>query len=200
MKKAITKEVLLGFNKRNEKEFRKVFDVYFKPLIFYSFKLIRDLHEGQDIVLHVFNKLWHNDFTCQTNRHLEAYLFTAVKNACINYMHSAKINERRNTQPIPLTNDDEDDEREIIDTSTIEATIETIEEFEEKIKRLNEFIQKLPKGCREVIRLQLFGYSGKEISAILGVKSSTVDNQRHRAVIKLKEYFGLNPNQQQYEP
>lgn len=189
MKKAITKEVLLGFNKRNEKEFKKVFNFYLKPLIFYSFKLTRDLHESQDIVLRVFNKLWHLNFKCQTQGQMEAYLFTAVKNASINYMRSDKVKERRNIEPIDELEKDH-------------ADVETMHEFEEKIKRLNEFIDKLPKACREVIRLQLFGYDRKEITSMLGITESTLDNQRHRAIIKLKEFFevAINPQKnKQYE-
>lgn len=62
-----------------------LFDRYYKPLVVFADNLLHDLPEAEDTVLEQFVKLWEKELYEHIHPNaLSTFLFTIVKNACMN--------------------------------------------------------------------------------------------------------------------
>ena len=62
-----------------------LFDRYYKPLVVFADDLLHDLPEAEDTVLEQFVKLWEKELYEHIHPNaLSTFLFTIVKNACMN--------------------------------------------------------------------------------------------------------------------
>ncbi len=74
-----------------------LFDRYYKPLVVFADDLLHDLPEAEDTVLEQFVKLWEKELYEHIHPNaLSTFLFTIVKNACMNQIAKKKDYPRSN--------------------------------------------------------------------------------------------------------
>lgn len=183
MSKKITKEAIQSFNNRQESGFKEIFYDLLHELQVYSSTIIYNWYESEEVVLKCFMKLWNSDATFNSREALCSYIYKLVKRESLNYNRSEACRMDKRTY----------DEKPALE---IEDKVEH-DKYVENLKKLNVFIELLPHRCQEVMRLHLLGRTTKEISKILDISVSTVDNQKSRAIASLREQF--NNQKQTYE-
>ena len=152
--------------------FEQVFRAHYRPLCAFALQYVKDSDGAQDLVQELFTRLWQDREKTNITTSLKSYLFTAVRNRCLNII--AAKNRMR-----PLN--DEVDDLEEEETRT-EA------EHSERAARVQAAIEGLPEERRKVFRLSRDeGLKYHEIAERLGISIKTVENQMGKALKTLRE-------------
>ncbi len=138
--------------------------------------------DAQDIVSQSFLHLWEKREDILEDRILP-YLFTTVKNACLDYRRKAgvqhQVHEHLQRQ-----------ERSMMEiyTATIESRDPVALFTDEILSIYKETLLSLPPEEREVwLRNRIDGLSYKEIATIMGISYKRVDKNMQKVAKKLKE-------------
>lgn len=129
----------------------------------------------EDIVQESFVKLWNgrNDTTIETS--VKAYLYQAVKNACLNSIKHIGVKESYKKY----------NQAEIEYAEQTESDNITAGELEERIRRN---IESLPTERRKIFMLSRYeNLKYKEIADTLGISVKTVENQMGKALAHLRK-------------
>lgn len=153
--------------------FEQVFSIYFAPLCFYAQKYI-DLKDAEDEVSSLFLRLWDKKSHFVDLDHLQAYLYTSTKNACLD---AIKKQQRSSVRQLHFSKTIEE-----INHSFIKDIIQT-ESWAEIYREINS----LPKQCSKTIKLSyLEGLSNQQIAEELNLSIQTVKNHKYRGMKVLR--------------
>lgn len=155
-----------------------------------AFFYVGSREDAQDIVSQSFLHLWEKREDILEDRILP-YLFTTVKNACLDYRRKASAHK--------LTHEHiQRQERAMMEiyTSTIESRDPVALFTDEILSIYKETLLALPPQEREVwLRNRIDGLTYKEISTALGIPYKRVDKDMQKVMKKLKaalsEYLSL---------
>lgn len=158
----------------NRETFEGIFNEYYQALCRFAFGFLSDKDTSEEIVQQVLINLWdHRDALVQ-QKSIKSYLFTSVKNRCLNYIRDHK---KFRNQHLDL--DCEWDIPSVDKDITIEKDIE---------KQVNEALNKLPEKCREIFILCRFeDMKYKEVSEHLQISPKTVEAQMSKALKILRK-------------
>lgn len=166
----------------NEKlmpDFDFLFRKYHRRLLLYSLKYVESESEALDIVQNIFVAVWENGKYKQNDELVKAYLFSAVKNSCLNYIKHQKVVRQFEYDAALEIKDMEAVHYQSGEKSLIEK---------ETLKQIDEAINSLTDIYREVIFLSRFeGLKNHEIAEKLNVPVRTVETRIFRALSSLKE-------------
>ena len=74
--------------------FEQVFKLFYKPLRIQAFLIVKDEEEAEDQVQQLFLDLWNKKLYRNVQQSLKAYLHTAIRNRCFNYLtRASQINK-----------------------------------------------------------------------------------------------------------
>jgi RNA polymerase sigma-70 factor, ECF subfamily len=150
--------------------FEEMYREHYRMLRSAAFNIIRDRDASHDVVQEVFVKLWNKKDDIHTILNRKAYLFKAVVNASITYLHNKK-----DKNPI-------EDYKLASDGATDSGIM--MKELELKIAAA---LDTLPPKCRAVFVLSRFEEKkNREIADILGLSIKTVENQMGIALKKMR--------------
>lgn len=170
---ALVKEISKG----NKKAFDFLFEAYYVVLCRHALKYTRSAEASEEIVLDVFLSFWERRESLLISTSLQSYLYTAVKNRCMNHLRShlnAPFSDRTiSSNSHPFSNTTE----EALSCSELE-------------KITHQAIEKLPAKCRIIFTLSRnTGMTYKEIAAELGISAKTVESQMTIALVRIKTYL-----------
>lgn len=160
------------FAKGEENAFRQVFDAQLNPLCFFAQKLIGSRMEAEDIVSVAFYKLWQRHTNFSTAAGIRSFLYTTVRNQCLDYLKHRKVVEAAHpAMPQSLTD------------SGIEAKM-----YQSEILQLIYLeIQSLPGRARQILEWSfLEELSTAEISAKMQMTETHVRVEKSRALVQLR--------------
>ena len=182
----LEKELIESIKKGNSKSFELVFKTWYKRLCTFAFDYTRQLETAEDIVKDFFVAFWNNREKLEIKSSLPGYLFSSVRNACINYLLRNK--ERNKTISIEEVNWIEIKINEPLSNDYPIGNL-LAKELEEQIFNI---IEKLPEGCREIFKLsRINDLSHKNIAEQLNISENTVKVQIYRALKFLKESISI---------
>lgn len=171
--KKLSSEDYKKFNMGCAKDFEEVFNAYYAPLCFYSQRFL-SIKEAEDEVSGLFVKLWSKKMIFNDVDHLQAFLYSSMKNACIDNLKTSQRSSSRDQ----LFTDSFGSE----DNSLWQNLIRT-EVWAEIFREINQ----LPSQCGKIIKM---GYiddlSNEEIADSLGISIQTVKNHKYRGLKTLK--------------
>lgn len=171
-------ELLSGIAKGNNDAFHKLYNEYYSGLVDFAHKLTGNRPEAEDITLQTFAKLYEQPPQLASLVHLRRWLFLTVRNASLNYLKKS-----RNAQV---------HEPDVRDTYYQHASLDAVMTEDELIRRLYAAILELPEQRRRIFILTyLEGYKAREIAAMLGISENTVNTQKRRALVGLRNSLGL---------
>lgn len=155
-------------------EFEEMFKSQYNILCGFANKYLEDLDAAEETVQSIFVKFWENRSTHTITGSLKSYLFTAVKNNCLNQLKHYKIRDDYK----------EHNQRELeLSQVTVADQVET-DELEDKIRAS---IEALPEGRKKIFILSRYeGLKYKEIAEKLNVSIKTVENQMGSAIKQLR--------------
>jgi RNA polymerase sigma-70 factor (ECF subfamily) len=160
-------------------EFDFLFRKYHRRLLLYTRKFVESESDALDIVQNIFIAVWENGKFRDSEEFVQAYLFSAVRNSCLNYLKHQKI-VRKFEQDAAL----EIREMEVVHYHSGERSL--IER--ENLKLISDAIDNLTEIYREVIFMSRFeGLKNNEIAEKLNIPVRTVETRIFRALSALKE-------------
>jgi RNA polymerase sigma-70 factor (ECF subfamily) len=155
------------------KNFEKLFKDHFAALCGFAMKYISDLDEARGVVHEVFVAVWEKYDSLPAGTNHRGYLYTAVRNRCLNYIRDHKKHVMLDRVP----------EHELMEENT---TLET----SELEKQIYSGIESLPEKCREIFELsRLEGLKYAQIAEKLGISVKTVEAQMSKALNVLRAHL-----------
>ncbi|MDR1675278.1 MAG: RNA polymerase sigma-70 factor [Tannerella sp.] len=172
-----------------EKAFRDNFEqVYLSHcpgMVRFAMEYVSSREDAENIVHDAFAELWEvrRNYLNRKN-HLLAFLFTAIKNKCIDWLrHQIVMREAENMlqEEYRLSMQIKFNSLDVFDQDVF-ASEESVEAL------VNRAIQSLPEKCREIfIKSKLEGMKQSRIAEELHISIHTVETQMGIAYRKLKE-------------
>jgi RNA polymerase sigma-70 factor (ECF subfamily) len=167
-------EIIANLRNGNENAFKLIFDIYYRPLTLFAFKYMGDIEESKEIVQEFFIRLWSRHDKIVFEFSLKAYLYQAVRNACLNQIESKKAFERKTRDYIPpeISNDD-----------PFEKMVAAEQE-----ERLMNAIDKLPEKCKQIFFMsRMQNVSNQDIANQLNLSIKTIEGQITIALKRLRD-------------
>lgn len=166
----------------DEVTFEKVYKHYLRPLHIYAISMLKDEESAKGMVQNVFLKLWERKERLSFSGSLQAYLYGAVYNECLNKLRhqKVKVNHQQHVTHTMKDNDAGHIGMELLDLK----------------EKLQDALNELPEKCRTVFQLSRFEeLKYKEIADRLSISVKTVEAQMGKALkilrIKLVDYLPL---------
>ncbi|WP_421869934.1 RNA polymerase sigma-70 factor [Marinoscillum sp.] len=174
MKEVEDSELFERVKQGNLAAYEQIFKQHYGPLARYATSIIRDITMGEEIAQEVLMYIWEKRSQINLSSSLKAYLFSSVKNKCINYIKhelprlqsTTDLSQVRGIENSPMTTDD----------------------AELMKKKIQHAIDQLPEKCKNIFVLSRYGgLTYAEIAEELEISVKTVENQMSIALKKLKE-------------
>lgn len=167
----------------DEEVLESLFRSYFIPLCQFATGYLKDTPMSREIVQEVFVNLWEKRDSIDLSRSVRSYLFTSVRNRCLNHLRNTRkfSSELLNLEdhPVEISGGDHD----ILVT-------------EELSLKIDQAINELPEKCRQVFllnRTQHLKY--QQVADHLGISVKTVETQMSKALnhlrLRLSEYLTI---------
>lgn len=151
--------------------------MYFERLCSFARQYVSDNDTAQDICQKVFISLWEKRATIDPERSISSYLFTSVRNRCLNHIRDHKKFRSR-----------------LLDVECGEIEIGITEDhfaLEELQQRIEAILETLPPKCRQVFELSRYeNKKYKEIAEELDIAQKTVEAHMSKAIKSLRDQLG----------
>lgn len=164
------------FRSGDQAAFKHIYNMFFKPLSSYCYKIVGDVELTNDLVQECFVVLWNKRQEFESVESVRYFLYTSLRNRCINQMKHKKITDSYQQQTFKEDNSID------LNNDYLDLIIE-----EEARRQLKEAIDSLPESNRKVILLSLKDKQNQEIASILGLSVNTVRNQKQRGYDLLRK-------------
>ena len=159
--------------------FEQLFRKFRPGLVAFATSIIGRSNDAEELVHDVFIAIWNRESNDLDPNGIKSYLFTSVKNRCLNFIKKSKLDVT-----------DINDESPVFDANVNAHTSMVAKESE---KRIHLLIDQLPKKCKQIFLMsRIYELSYKEIAEILEITPKTVENQISIALKFLKENFNKN--------
>lgn len=164
-------------------EFEEVYITHFSRMKYFAQEYVVREEDAENIVQDVFMDLWENSALISSHTNIFSFLFTAVRNRCIDFLRrhtvSLKVKEKLQNQH----------------TLLLEMKLQSLEYLDDKIFSQNDIesivenaINSLPEKCREIFVLnKIEGKKQKQIAQELNISIHTVESQMAIANKRLRE-------------
>ena len=158
----------------NKNRYEQFFKENYSPLCRFAFSFLKDADDAEEIVQNSFVKLWKEKDQITVKTSLKSYLYTAVRNSCLNELKHIDIKETYKQH----------NKIELNRSTSLENEIEA-NELQEQI---NIAIEKMPEQRRKIFKMSRFeGLKYKEIAKKLEISPKTVENHMGLAMKFLRE-------------
>jgi RNA polymerase sigma-70 factor (ECF subfamily) len=157
--------IIEGLERNDKVVFDYVFNYYYSSLCAFSMQYIDNRNSVEDLVQDFFVHLWLESPRLKIKSSLRSYLFTSIKNRCLDYQKHHKIKEKYRTYLLFSSDIEDDSTEQFFAESELRQAIQTS-------------LAKLPPRCREIFELsRLNGLSNQEIAEKLDLSKRTVELQ-----------------------
>lgn len=167
----------------NQPAFEMIFKTYYKPLCHYAYSFLNDKNEAEEVVQTTFIKIWEKKNELNVQSSLKAYLYSMVRNGCLNVTKHEKVKQLHAQWHVQET----ERSRELVEEKVLSNDLES---------KIYLAMKALPEQCRLVFQLSRFEeLKYQEIADQLQISVKTVENQMGKALkimrTQLKEYLPL---------
>ena len=171
----------LGEQRENIK-FEDIYLSYCSKMKHFATEYVISDEDAENIVQDVFVELWENKEMLNMHMNLIAYLFTTIKNKCLNHMRHKIVVQNTATKM---------QEEYLI---SLRMNLDSLEAFDNKLfsdqdieKIINRALDSLPEKCRTIFFMsKIEGKKQKEIAQELNISINTVGTQIGIAYKKLR--------------
>lgn len=169
----------------DEQSYKQLFLLFYKNLFGFAHSMLKSQEGAEEVVSDVMMKIWLMRARLPEVENLRVYLFTAVKNAALNYLSQHHKYTSWDLEHIEIGHDPD------------LYNPEEILLRDELKKQIALTIRSLPPKCQMAYKLvREEGLPYKEVAAIMGITENTVDRHLNIAFHKLtalvREYLYSN--------
>lgn len=161
---------------KQEQAFCDLFNGFYHSLVYFAARYIGQREVAEDIVQEVFADLWVSQTSYESYNSFKTFLYTAVKNACLDYLKHRNVEGKY--VAYSLQNPEKGDD--------LDLKIMREEIYRQLLLRIEE----LPTRRREIFKLYLQGMKNEEIASRLGISIETVKTAKKESVHYLKTRMG----------
>lgn len=169
------KDILRRMSGGDSDAFRLIFLKYAPRVEAFAMKMLKNIHEAQDVSQNIFTKLWMQRRDLAQVQSLNAYLFRMTRNAVLDICKHSRVrmqfesSARMDGQLLC------DDAAERVDTA-------------ELARRIEAAVSKMPPRRYEIFRLSReCGKSNREIAETLNISPKSVENHITKALCNIKK-------------
>lgn len=174
-------EAFLSLRRGEEEGFAWFFQHLYEALLYFALKHLEDPDVAEDVVEESFARLWQHRESLLYPSAVKSYLYTSVRNACIDL-------QRKQKNAVHYTKH----EQATGETQSPPALHRLIEA--EVLRELAAALEGLPPLCRTVVEgFYLEGKALKEIAGELGLTVDSVKGQKVKALKLLRKRLGSLP-------
>ena len=176
---------------REETRFEDIYLSYFSKMKYFAKEYVISEEDAENIVQDVFVELWENKEMLNMHMNLIAYLFTTIKNKCLNHLrHKLVVQETASKLQEEYT-------------ISLRMNLDSLEAFDNNLfsdqdieKIISRAVDTLSEKCRTIfIMSKIEGKKQKEIAQELNISINTIETQMGIAYkklrIELKDYFPI---------
>lgn len=157
--------------KKDIQEFEHLFKALFKPLTGFAIKYVQDLDEAKNLVHDAFISVWEKFDILPEDTNFRSYLYTSVRNKCLNYLRDQKK---------VIAIEDAGEQLGVEDSSNLET-----DELEREIELA---INSLPEKCRIVFEMSRYDeLKYGDIAEKLDISVKTVEGRMTKALSLLRD-------------
>jgi RNA polymerase sigma-70 factor (ECF subfamily) len=166
-----------------ESAFEEMFRSHFRRLYAYALTIVKEEMTAEEIVHHVFYKIWEKKGELDIQTSITAYLYRAVYNDSLNYLKHKKVKLAYAAHAAMQSKEESHSATSKIQLSELQL-------------KLDIALSELPEQCRTIFQMSRFEeLKYAEIAARLGISVKTVENQMGKALkilrAKLADYLPL---------
>lgn len=166
-----------------DNSFEDIYVRYYTRLKRFAQEYVVSEDDAENILQDVFLDFWEKREVLLSHVNLIAFLFTSIKNRCIDFLRRKNLEQEATTliqEEYSLTLQ--------INLNSLQALDEHILTQEDTEELINKAIALLPEKCREIfIKNKIEGKKRKEIATELNISVNTIETQMTIAYKKLKE-------------
>lgn len=156
----------------DEQRFHTLFVKMYPKLVRYAAALMTDSDEARDIVSDVFERAWQRHTTLD-NENYHAWLYAAVRNACLNRLKHLQVEHEHLASVIEATRADMAD---------------NYRQHEALLRRAEEIAHSLPEPTRSILRLCYWDkQTYRQVAEHFGISPDTVKKHISKALRTLRE-------------
>jgi RNA polymerase sigma-70 factor (family 1) len=142
--------------------FELLFRNYYQPLCSHAVRFVYNKEVAEDIVSEVFLSIWNKKLHEQIQTSFRAYLFTAIRNKCLNYLKWELERDKKDELGV--------------DSVASNLLPDSIMEFDELYLQIEAIVESFPPQCQKVFLLSRFeGKSHSEIGDNLGISKKAIE-------------------------
>jgi RNA polymerase sigma-70 factor (ECF subfamily) len=168
-------EQIIGLANDDKNSFKIIFRKLYQPLCYLSLQYLADEDEAKEVVQGAFLKLWETRHELSHESNLRNFLFTIVKNNCLNILKHRQILLKHHNEIRSLELHYQYESLSRMDFDSME-----IDELKEKIDAA---IRNLPEHCRVVFEMSRYeDLKNREIAEKLGVTQKTIEAHLTKAL------------------
>lgn len=156
----------------NVHAFKIFFDDYYANLCTFATRYIKDDEQCKDVVQEAFIDYWEKRDNFDALYKIKSYLYTSVRNSCLNILRHEKVNNHYTEQFLLFNEEEENFEDAVIEQETYLL--------------IQKAIKELPPQMRRVIILSMEGLKNGQIAEKIGIKEGTVKALKQTAYQKLR--------------
>ncbi|GGC22049.1 DNA-directed RNA polymerase sigma-70 factor [Parapedobacter defluvii] len=172
------KRLLLALSNGNREAFDTLFRNFFPKLSRFLRGMLDDEAAADDLAQDIFVKLWQNRDLFAHIENLDAYLFTAAKNALYNH-----IKRKAKTDFLPLSN--------AVEVPSLEQLEEVLSAHDLEVL-IDQTIEKMPPKRKTVFNLsRKEGLSNEKIAHYLHISKRTVETHISAALADIRKAIRL---------
>ncbi|HEX3025379.1 MAG TPA: sigma-70 family RNA polymerase sigma factor, partial [Chitinophagaceae bacterium] len=152
-----------------------VFDKYYRAVCYFSFQLLKDRAEAEDVAMETFLRYINHQNEFLSDAAVKAFLFKVARNKCVDYLRK-QSSSHNYQQHITQTN------------YPSENTVNNEQIIAGLLQLVYEEIEKLPQQRKQIFKAVFI--EGKDTSTIAGemnLSPQTVLNQKTKALQMLKQ-------------
>jgi RNA polymerase sigma-70 factor (family 1) len=165
-------ELLHAIASGDKDAFAVIYQQHFAAAYHFAKRFVTDTQTAEDITTEAFVKLWERFSQFSSLSGIKSFLFTSIKNACINHARSAKRTTKRESEFTYLLNGHDEPQENITG---------------EVYQHIYNEIEKLPSQEKRVFKMAyLEGLSNEAIAQELGINNQSVRNHKTRALKTLR--------------
>ena len=169
------KEILQRLSRGDSDAFRTVFMKYAPRVESFAMKMLKNIHEAQDVSQNIFTKLWLQRAQLSQVQSLNAYLFRMTRNAVLDICKRSRVVAEYRNHRAQTGSPECNDLAERIDT-------------EELARMVGAALDKMPSRRCEVYKLSREeGKSNREIAEELNISAKSVENHITKALCFIKK-------------
>jgi RNA polymerase sigma-70 factor (family 1) len=156
-------------NKKKLKTFEQLFRLFYPRLKKYAFSLLHNQNEAEDHVQDVFFQLWQNLSKLNHEKNTGSYLFTALRNKCLNSLKHKVVEEKFILQSA------RNEAEELYYISFAEPG-DFVSMEKRLMTELELIISEMPEKCQTAFRRKWFeGRKIREIAEMMAISTTMVD-------------------------